>query len=254
MRLSSLSAIVIAFFMAGAPARAQEPTPQAEADTAAVAPVETFNLTHENRTYQINIFRLPAGEGPTGVPRAYVLDGERLAAPLADRLRQDFPRWRSTGVIIGITRTDAAPEGSARYRDEEAASLGRFLIDALQPEIDRRFGDSVSRQTLAGEGDAALFVLHMAADSPEAFDAYAAHGPQLNRHLPDDIAEGGGAVYMSSVRWMGRPLDRFEALAVRFEDAGREIQVDTSPEGWDTSDGVEALWAWIGPYFIPPPV
>lgn len=253
MRPSALAAMLLVLGLAG-PAGAQEPQRPQSSEPSAIAPTETFELNHEQRTYRIDIYRLPAGDGPTGAPRAYVLDGERLAAPLAGNLRNEFPRWRSAGIIIGVTRTDAAPEGAARYRAEEGESLRRLLLEALRPAIDSRFGERSVRHSLVGEGDAALFVLHMAADQPEAFDAYVAHGPQLNRSLPEQIAPGRGTVHMSSVRWMGRPLDQFESLAVRFEGAGREIQVDTAPEGWDTSDAVDALWAWIGPYFIPPPV
>lgn len=253
MHPPSFLTIVLALCLIGAPASAQDSALTPPTEDPAVAPVETFDLVHENRAYRIDIYRLPAGEGQTTIPRAYVLDGDRLAAPLAGRLRDAFPRWRSEGVIIGVTRTDTAPD-VARYGDADAAGLERFLIEILQPEINRRLGARTARQTLAGEGDAALFVLHMAAEEPEAFDAYVAHGPQLNRGLPEDIAPGRSSVNMSSVRWMGRPLDRFEALAVRFEEAGRQIQVDTSAEGWDTSDGVNALWRWIGPHFIPPPV
>lgn len=254
MRHPSLSAMLFALCLACGPAHAQEPASDPGPETPQIAPVETFDLSHEARSYRIAIYRLPAADGPTTLPRAYVLDGARLAQPLAGRLRDAFPRWRSSGIIIGLTRTDAAPVGAAAFRDEEAASLRRFIIDTLQPEINRRFGDYAARQILVGEGDAALFVLHMAAESPETFDAYVAHGSQLNRSLPDAVAEGRGAVHMSSVRWMGRPLDRFEALAVRFEDAGREIRVDSMSEEWDDVDGVEALWRWIEPYFIPPPV
>lgn len=253
----ALSAFLVASALAGAPvAVAQD---ESARDAALPAPSESFELEAEGRRYRIDLYRVSVGEGPTTVPRLYVLQGEAYGAELAFRLHGDVPRWRSQGVIIAINRLGLeTPEELADARREEfsdeAAATRRFLRDSLRPEIDRRLGENAWRDTLAGEGDAALFVLHMAAEAPEAFDAYIAHGPHLNQDLPTEITEGRGWVYMSSVRWMGEPLDQFEGFAVRLLDHGREVQVDTSVTGWEHTDAVNALWMWAGPYFIPPPV
>lgn len=253
----ALLAFAVGCALAETPAALAQDQPTREA--ALPVPSESFELEAEGRRYRIDLYRVSAGDGPTSVPRLYVLQGEAYGPELAFRLHGEVPRWRSQGVIIAVNRLGfetAEDLADARRQEfsDEAAATRRFLMDSLLPEIDRRLGENAWRDTLAGEGDAALFVLHMAAEEPEAFDAYIAHGPHLNRNLPTEITEGRGWVYMSSVRWMGEPLDQFEALAARFREQGREVQVDTGVTGWEPGDAVDALWMWAGPYFIPPPV
>lgn len=249
--------MLLACALAGPALAAAQPEPASQAGLP--SPSESFEVQFEGRLYRIDVYRVSAGDGQTTVPRLYVLQGEDYGAALAARLQDAVPRWRSQGVIIAVNRLGfSGPDELAATRrlefvDEEAATR-RFLSEILRPEVDRRLGESAWRHTLAGEGDAALLVLRMAATEPEAFDAYIAHGPHLNRNLPTEVSAGQGWVYMSSVRWMGEPLDQFEALAFRFREQGREVQVDTGVTGWEPGDAIDALWMWAGPYFIPPPV
>lgn len=223
-------------------------------------PTETFVMTFEGRTYEIDLHRVTQGEGPTTVHRVYVLQGEQYGGLLAALVRRSNTIDRSEGIIISIRRPDLAPDtgiGEARrpeFRGAEAEAFARFLVLALRPEIDRRLGVSTAGNIIVGEGDAAMFVLAMSISSPEAFDTFVAHGANFHGGGNYEVSPGNSDVYMSAERNMHQPMDEFEGLAGRLADQGRNVRVQTSEMEASFRDQISGLWSWIAPELIPPPL
>jgi hypothetical protein len=163
--------------------------------------------------------------------------------------------------VISIARADLDPDAQidqARAREfigDEAPAFRRFLIERLRPEIDRRLGADPWESMLAGQGDAAYFVLGMAAETPEAFDTFVAAGrPSVLMDIDFQVVEGRANVYMSAPRFDSNPMEEFEGLAADMRENGREIRIATLDMETSFTDQIGGLWNWIGPEFIPPPI
>lgn len=256
-----MKALILALALAvlnGASAVAQ-PVVESER-TLPAFPVETFSMTFESRTYEIDLHRVAQGAGPTSVHRLYVLQGEQYGGVLAALVRRSNTIDRSEGIVISIRRPDLSLDaniGGARrpeYRGAEAEAFARFLVFALRPEIDRRLGASTAGNIVVGQGDAAMFVLAMSISSPDAFDTFVAHGANFYGAGDYQITHGRSEVFMSAERDMYQPMDEFEGLAGRLRDHGRNVRVHTSEMETSFKDQVSGLWFWIGPELIPPPV
>lgn len=172
------------------------------------APVDQFEMPHPsgNGTFKISVSRaLNTPEGAS-VPVLFLLDADLLFGLGAEvaRLRGALDTLR-TAMVVGIgygaemlefakLRTaDLTPPLSAAGReaignmssfigdqDGGADAFLNFIVDALAPEIGRRYPDaSPTERILMGHSLGGLFTSYALLKRPEAFATFVASSPSL---------------------------------------------------------------------------
>ena len=244
----------------------------AKADTlppaATVRRSAEFTLTNaEGYTYRIQVAMPLQTPPPGGFPTLFVLDGNSAFGIVTDMMRVQSRYPDATGIppaivvaigypidgpfdserrVFDLTVPTPAshfpPRPDGKPREDNATggadAFARFIIETVQPEIEKRFPVDRSRKVLVGHSLGGLFCLHTLFHHPGHFRGYVALSPSVwwkRRYIlaaARDFVAAQGAKRWTESLFIGvgeREQDGTEAEETRMVDNARLVSEAMQP-------------------------
>jgi len=174
---------------------------------------ETIRSRITGREYRVQVWLPFDGQANEAAPVLYVMDGggdggtaaavTRLqgqayvvavspaddpGGPSFQRHGADYLRRELLHYGLEIPAQGGSPAYS--WAAGDGAGFQRFLLEELKPLIEQRH-PGAGASALIGEGMAGTFVLHVAADKPDAFKLYGAADPSIDAAMSERLSRPG---------------------------------------------------------------